>query len=101
MTVFCLVPATRAENFTVLLTAISSLIVAGIPTVIPLTTLFYNGTKDEFEAVFNDFLALSATTTILGPLSYNDITKVLPPGSERTNGVSRYTLAFMRCLVSI
>ena len=49
--------------------------------------LFYNGTEAEFNHAFADFLAIQSNGTTLGPLSYNDVTKVLPSGSERTNGV--------------
>jgi len=40
-------------------------------------TLFYNGTEAQFKKVFADFLAIPAVATNLGPLSYNQVTKVL------------------------
>ncbi|KAF9516756.1 hypothetical protein BS47DRAFT_1360003 [Hydnum rufescens UP504] len=40
-------------------------------------TLFYNGTEAQFKQVFADFLAIPAVATNIGPLSYNQVTKVL------------------------
>ena len=57
-----------------------------------LITMFYNGTEAEFNTAFAEFLTIPAITKTLGPLSYNDITKVLPAGNERTNAVSTLPL---------
>lgn len=62
--------------------------VAGIIVPLYAATLFYNGTEAEFNTAFAGFLTDPTSIKTLGPLSYSDITKVLPPGSERTNGVS-------------
>jgi hypothetical protein len=50
-------------------------------------TPFYNGTEAEFNKTFSEFLAIPSTTTSLKPLSYNDITKVLPPYPAISEGV--------------
>ena len=50
-------------------------------------TPFYNGTEAEFNKTFAEFLSIPATTTSLEPLSYNDITKVLPPYLAISEGV--------------
>jgi hypothetical protein len=44
--------------------------------------MFYNGTEVKFKEVFAEFLSIPATSTTLGPLSYNDITKVLTPSTN-------------------
>ena len=53
-------------------------------------TPFYNGTLAEFNKTFADFLAIPATTTSLGPLSYNDITKILLPDVAESEGVRSF-----------
>ncbi|KAF9513326.1 hypothetical protein BS47DRAFT_1393421 [Hydnum rufescens UP504] len=58
-------------------------------------TLFYNGTEAQFKQVFADFLAIPAVATNLGPLSYNQMTKVLissqsPQVGPRATNVNVY-----------
>ncbi|KAF9506679.1 hypothetical protein BS47DRAFT_1367192 [Hydnum rufescens UP504] len=48
-------------------------------------TLFYNGTEAQFKQVFADFLAIPAVATNLGPLSYNEVTKVLTSSQSAQN----------------
>jgi hypothetical protein len=48
-----------------------------IYTTVVSVVLFYNGTEAKFKEVFAEFLAIPAISTTLGPLSYNDVTKVL------------------------
>ena len=71
----------------VILTLFSYENLGGVFSLLPYATLFYNGTEAEFNNTFVEFLAIPASTTSLGPLSYNDITKVLPPDSETSEGV--------------
>jgi len=59
----------------------------GVFSTSPYVTPFYNGTEAEFTKTFAEFLAIPATTTSLGPLSYNDITKVLPSSPATSEGV--------------
>lgn len=70
------------------LLALTNVYVAGAIVPYYAATLFYNGTEAEFNTAFAGFMSDPTSVKTLGPLSYNDITKVLPPGSERTNGVS-------------
>ncbi|KAF9506678.1 hypothetical protein BS47DRAFT_1304981 [Hydnum rufescens UP504] len=53
--------------------------VSGTFTTAASVTLFYNGTEAQFKQVFADFLAIPAIATNLGPLSYNEVMKVLTP----------------------
>lgn len=58
------------------------------PVVIGEQLMFYNGTEAQFNTVFAEFLTIPSLSTSLGPLSYIDMTNILPPGNERTNAVS-------------
>ncbi|KIM77618.1 hypothetical protein PILCRDRAFT_615179 [Piloderma croceum F 1598] len=60
--------------------------VAGAISTLAYATPFYNGTWAEFNRTFAEFLAIPAITTTLGPLSYNDITKILPPDAAESEG---------------
>ena len=73
--------------FEVLLAGFSYENVAGVISVSSYATPFYNGTEAEFNATFAQFLAIPTATTSLGPLSYHDITKVLPADSDKSEGV--------------
>ena len=70
----------------VALIAISQLNMGGSISTLSGTTLFYNGSEAAFNATFSEFLRIPTNSVTLGSMSYNDITKVLPPGNERTNG---------------
>ncbi|KAF9506684.1 hypothetical protein BS47DRAFT_1399293 [Hydnum rufescens UP504] len=67
---------------TVILTTVAYLNVSGTFTTAAAATLFYNGTEAQFKQVFADFLAIPAVATNLGPLSYNEVTKVLTPSQS-------------------
>ncbi|KAF7966288.1 hypothetical protein HWV62_39233 [Athelia sp. TMB] len=75
----------NTDSKAVILVAISQLNALGVPTTLTMANLFYNGTEAEFNTTFAEYLTIPALTTTIGPLSYNDITKVLPAGNERTN----------------
>jgi hypothetical protein len=66
-------------------------------------TLFYNGTEAQFKQIFADFLAIPAVATNLGPLSYNQVTKVLTssesPGAglPATKVVWIFLLLYVHC----
>lgn len=78
------------------LLALTNSYVAGTVAPICAAILFYNGTEAEFNTAFAGFLLDPTSVKALGPLSYNDITKVLPPGSARTNGVSIFSLGLRK-----
>ena len=78
------------------LLALTNSYVAGTVAPICAAILFYNGTEAEFNTAFAGFLLDPTSIKALGPLSYNDITKVLPPGSARTNGVSIFSLGLRK-----
>ncbi|KAF9519061.1 hypothetical protein BS47DRAFT_1337625 [Hydnum rufescens UP504] len=64
---------------TVIATTVTYSNVSGTFTTAASVTLFYNGTEAQFKQVFADFLAIPAVATNLGPLSYNEVMKVLTP----------------------
>ncbi|KAF9509516.1 hypothetical protein BS47DRAFT_1349197 [Hydnum rufescens UP504] len=76
---------------TVTIAGVRYLNVSGTFTAAAVATLFYNGTEAQFKQVFADFLAIPAVATNLGPLSFNDVTKVSSPspapgiGARATN----------------
>ncbi|KAF9512461.1 hypothetical protein BS47DRAFT_1363136 [Hydnum rufescens UP504] len=59
--------------------------ISGTFTTTSSVTLFYNGTEAQFKQVFADFLAIPAVATNLGPLSYNQMTKVLASSHSPQN----------------
>ncbi|KAF9506677.1 hypothetical protein BS47DRAFT_1304963, partial [Hydnum rufescens UP504] len=59
--------------------------VSGTFTTVATVALFYNGTEAQFKQVFADFLAIPAVATNLGPLSYNEVTKV--PSQAQAPGI--------------
>jgi hypothetical protein len=69
--------------------------VAGVISTLAYATPFYNGTWAEFNRTFAEFLAIPSTNTTLGPLSYNDITKILPPDAAESEGVRSFRMAFI------
>jgi hypothetical protein len=73
--------------FAVILVGFSYANFTGVFATLPFITPFYNGTEAEFNKTFVEFLAIFAITTSLGPLSYNDITKVLPSDPATSEGV--------------
>ncbi len=77
----------HSHRFAVILMGFFYANLTGVFSTLPYITPFYNGTEAEFNKTFAEFLAIPATTTSLGPLSYNDITKVLPSDPATSKGV--------------
>ncbi|KAF9506681.1 hypothetical protein BS47DRAFT_1367195 [Hydnum rufescens UP504] len=70
---------------TVIRTTVAYLNVSGTFTTAAAVALFYNGTEAQFKQVFANFLAIPAAATNLGPLSYNEVTKV--PSQSQAPGI--------------
>ncbi|KZP22163.1 hypothetical protein FIBSPDRAFT_859722, partial [Athelia psychrophila] len=66
-------------------TIVTQLNAAGVPLVLGSTLLFYKGTQAQFNTVCAEFLAIPALVTSLSPLSYSDMSNILPPGDARTS----------------
>jgi hypothetical protein len=77
----------HSHHFAVILMGFSYVNLTGVFSTLPFITPFYNGTEAKFNKTFVEFLAIPATTISIGPLSYNDITKVLPPDPATSEGV--------------
>lgn len=60
----------------VMLVSLAYLNLSGVYTTITVAELFYNGSEARFKEVFAEFLAIPAVATHLGPLSYNEMTKL-------------------------
>jgi len=78
----------NTDSNAIALITISQLNMGGSISTVSGTTLFYNGSEAAFNATFSEFLRIPTDSVTLGSMSYNDITKVLPSGNERTNGQS-------------
>jgi hypothetical protein len=79
-----------ADCFAVALTSTVWATLEGVFVTIQSATLFYNGTVADFDRTFAKFLTIPDATMILGPLSYNDITHILPAGNDRIYSVSHF-----------
>lgn len=85
--VFCRIDQDSSHRVdAVLLVSIYNFITEGVvqPTIISVT-LFYNGPNLPLS-IFGPFLSIPALESSLEPLSYTDMTTLLPLGSERGTG---------------
>lgn len=72
--------ATADDPSATLLYNVGMLKQAGLPQYVGIAMLFYKGTPDGFNRVFDDFLAIPNCTTDIKPMSYLDAAKVIPVG---------------------
>ncbi|KAJ9474900.1 FAD-binding PCMH-type domain-containing protein [Pseudozyma hubeiensis] len=76
--------ATPDDPKATLLSNVGLLKIQGVPTWLGSTFLFYKGTKEEFDCVFRDFLAIPAAIVDVKPLSYLEAAATTPLGWTST-----------------